>query len=161
MAMIELQGWDELAKQLDRVDNGLTGATHDCVAEAGAIVEAEAKRRAPSSANSGNARRWSKKTKGLKSARPTLRDSITTVVRNYKGRSLAIVGCDNAVLDHLRVDPHAIEDGHEEILWGKPTGRRVEGQAFLRPAFDETQSAQHAAMANVVTRKLRELNTEH
>lgn len=45
---------------------------------------------------------------------------------------------------------HLVELGHEEVLWGIRTGRRVPPYPFARPAVDSTIEQQQQAMAQSI-----------
>lgn len=64
-----------------------------------------------------------------------LNETIETVVREYGPRTTAIIGPGYPAGAH----GHLVEFGHEEVLFGVKTGRRVPPHPFARPAFDETK----------------------
>lgn len=139
MAVMQLDGWDELARQLDRVDDRLTQrAKLEAVKAAGEVVAARARDLCP---------------RGDTADKP-LRDTIAVEVRDYDQRALAVIGPQYPAGAH----GHLVEDGHEIVTRdGKRTGRRARPRPFVRPAFDETKDQQQAAMQAVVTRTLQEL----
>lgn len=139
---IEITGFEELIKALDRIDDTLSKqVTRQCVKAAGEVVAARAKQLCPV----GNP--------ADKADLKPLRDTIGVEVRNYDRRALAVVGPEYPAGAH----GHLVEYGHAEVLWGVRTGRRVPAKPFMRPAFDETQTAQKAAMEDVVAAAIREL----
>lgn len=103
---------------------------------AGRIVRDEAKRRCPK----GNQRT------GKKEGKKHLRDTIKSVTRKYGSKRLQIIGPEYPAGAH----GHLVENGHEEVLWGKRTGRRVAPKPFLRPAADSTKQQQIDAMNDVI-----------
>ena len=64
-----------------------------------------------------------------------LKETIGVVVREYGARTTAIIGPEYPAGSH----GHLVEFGHEEVLFGVKTGRRVPPHPFARPAFDETK----------------------
>jgi HK97 gp10 family phage protein len=143
MATLQLDGWDELARQLDRVDDQLTKrAKLEAVKAAGEVVAARAKQLCPR----GDAA-------DKPDAKP-LADTIAVEVRDYDQRALAVIGPQYPAGAH----GHLVENGHEIVTRdGRRTGRRARPKPFVRPAFDETQDAQQAAMESVIARTLREI----
>lgn len=141
MAEIELEGWDELAKSLDRVDDRLTGrAKMDAVKAAGEVVAATAKALCP---------------RGEPADKPDLKplaETIAVEVRDYGERALAVIGPQLPAGAH----GHNVEHGHEIVAHGKRTGRRAQPKPFVRPAFDGTREQQTAAMQGVVDATLRD-----
>lgn len=110
---------------------------HRAIARACRIVVKRAKRLVPV----GQART------GKKSGKKHLGDTIAFVVRRYAGReekSVGVVGPQYPAGAH----GHLVEHGHEEVLFGRRTGRRVPPSPFMRPAVDQTQSEQLAALDN-------------
>lgn len=143
MATLQLDGWEELARQLDLVDDRLTKrAKLEAVKAAGEVVAARAKDLCPR----GDAA-------DKPDAKP-LRDTIAVETRDYDQRALAVIGPQTPAGAH----GHLVENGHEIVTRdGKRTGRRARPRPFVRPAFDETKDQQQAAMQAVVTRTLQEL----
>lgn len=143
MATLQLDGWEELARQLDRVDDQLTKrAKLEAVKAAGEVVAARAKQLCPR----GDAA-------DKPDAKP-LADTIAVEVRDYDQRALAVIGPQYPAGAH----GHLVEHGHEIVTRdGRRTGRRARPKPFVRPAFDETQDAQQAAMESVIARTLREI----
>jgi hypothetical protein len=154
MASVELEGWDELARQLDRVDDQLTGQVKvEAVQAAGDVVARRAKQLCHRSTQTGTSKGWSDAYFAKRAANKPLAETIAVEVRDYGPRALAVIGPEYPAGAH----GHNVENGHEEVLWGQPTGRRVPPHPFMRPAFDETQAEQQAAMQNVVDAKAQEL----
>lgn len=82
-----------------------------------------------------------------------LRDTIGAVVRDYEEYVVAVVGPQHPAGAH----GHLVEYGHEEVLWGVRTGRRVPPHPFLRPAADGTRAEQQAAMEGTLSRELENM----
>ena len=83
-----------------------------------------------------------------------LADTIAVEVRDYDQRALAVIGPQYPAGAH----GHLVENGHEIVTRdGRRTGRRARPKPFVRPAFDETQDAQQAAMESVIARTFREI----
>lgn len=139
--MLILDGYEELLKQLDRIDDQLTKRTTVRIVQAAAAIVAErAKELCPVGDDDGDENKH-------------LRDTIAVEIRHYEeGRVLAVIGPQAPAGAH----GHLVEYGHKLIVHGKPAGQ-VAGHPFLRPAFDETQNEQHAAMEAIVARDLRDL----
>lgn len=155
-ATIEITGYDELLKALDRVDAALTGKLkREMVKAAGAVVAKRARDLVPV---------------GDPSDKPdlkALRDTIAIEVRDYGLRSLAVVGPALPAGAHA----HNVEYGHRIVVGRRARGRksrrtedtrrdtasRARPRPFIRPAFDETQDAQLAAMAAVAQAAIRDL----
>lgn len=142
MAGVELRGWEELARSLDRIDSTLRGRViGDAVKAAAEIVATRARELSPV---------------GDTSDKPDLkplRDTIEIRVRDYGQRALAVTGPGLPAGAH----GHNVEHGHAIVRNGKTVGR-ARPKPFLRPAFDETKGAQQAAMEGVIARTIRELN---
>lgn len=156
---IKLDGYDELLAELNRIDDRLSKRlTREMVKAAGEIVAARARERCPIG-----------DPKHKPELKP-LRDTIGVEVRDYGERALAVVGPEYPAGAH----GHLVEFGHDIVGRGqsKSMGRgRVSGakrkggvtqgrarpHPFLRPAFDETQSQQYAAMEAVMRRAIQDL----
>lgn len=139
---IAITGYDELMQALDRIDDTLTGKLKRQMVKAAAEVVA---RRARELCPVGNP--------ADKPDLKPLRDTISIELRDYGPRALAVVGPALPAGAH----GHNVEYGHEEVLYGVRTGRQVPPHAFMRPAFDETQAEQLAAMEGVATGAFLEL----
>ena len=50
-------------------------------------------------------------------------------------------------------------DAYDRVMWGRRTDRKAKPRPFLRPAFDETQAEQLAAMEAVVAQAVREFGS--
>lgn len=155
-ATLEITGYDELLKMLDRIDTALTGKIkREMVKAAGAVVAKRARDLVPV---------------GDPADKPdlkALRDTIAIEVRDYGLRSLAVVGPALPAGAHA----HNVEYGHRIVVGRRARGRklrrtedtrrdtasRARPRPFMRPAFDETQEAQLGAMAAMVQATLREL----
>lgn len=113
------------------------------VRKAARIVAKEASRQAPKPGYVGDV-------PGL----PALSKNIKAVVRT-KGDSVAgFVGPTYPAAPH----GHLVEFGHEAVFWGNRTeGRRVEGKPYLRPAADETESAQQQAIITTLKAEIGKL----
>jgi HK97 gp10 family phage protein len=142
MISMQLDGYDELLRILDRIDETLSGkVVRECVQAACEVVEQRAKQLVPV---------------GDSADKPDLkplRETIGSVVRGYGERTLGVIGPMLPAGAH----GHNVEFGHAEVLWGVRTGRRVPPSPFMRRAFDETQQQQLHAMSQVIARTLREL----
>lgn len=145
VATLELTGWEELTRQLDRIDDRLTKrAKLEAVKAAGEVVARRAKQLCP---------------RGDPADKPDekpLRDTIDVEVRDYDQRALAVIGPQYPAGAH----GHLVEYGHDIVTRdGRLIGRRAQPKPFVRPAFDETKEEQTAAMQAVVNRTLAELDT--
>lgn len=139
---IELAGYRELMAELDRIDDRLSRRTaRECAKAAGEVIARRAKQLCPVGDPAHN------------SAAKPLRDTIAVEMRDYDSKVLAVIGPQYPAGAH----GHLVEYGHQEVLWGVRTGRRVAPRPFLRPAYDETQEEQQAAMQSVVDATLREI----
>ena len=187
MAQFELSGWDELAAQLDRIDDTLTGRVQEEMAKAGGeVIAARARQLCPKGDSKRGKYRLKKRIKPLALL-------IKVETRRYDGgKVLAVVGPDRDGGQH----GHLVEFGHDIVVGGKGDPKQKEGWTpelvwneklktmvfkhgaprrlkigsqrgktvgrarkfpFLRPAFDETKSQQYAAMEAVVARTVREI----
>lgn len=106
------------------------------VRAAGGIVRDEAKRRCPKG----------KQRTGKKEGTKHLRDTIKSVTRRYGSKVVQVIGPEYPTGAH----GHLVEHGHEEVLWGKRTGKRVPPKPFMRPAADSTKSQQTAALEGAI-----------
>ena len=121
---------DQLLGQLPAKLRG--GVLKKAVRSAGAIVARSARQLCPVGVEVKKGRR--------------LRDTITTVTRS-KGQSvLAVTGPRYGI--GLGNHSHLVEFGHAKVLWGKPTSGFVRAKPFLRPAADQTLSAQQSEIIN-------------
>jgi hypothetical protein len=145
MAAVKLEGWDELQRALDRIDDRLVvKVKREALAAGARVVASEARRLCPEGDEDHNP-----------GAIP-LHETIDWRYKDYGQRGLVIIGPVYPAGAH----GHNVENGHAEVLWGKPTGRRVPPKPFLRPAFDGTKEEQHATMERVVARNARELGIQ-
>jgi len=92
----------------------------------------------------------------------TLRDSLSYVVREYDESIVGVVGVRRgatAVVKGKSRDAdrygHLVEFGHRVRNFSGDT-ERIDAQPFLRPAADETQEDQEAAILVSLSRDLRE-----
>lgn len=139
---LDVAGYDELIRELDRIDDTLTRrAKREMLAAAANVLAQRARDLAPRGDPSD------------KPNTPALRDSIGIAIRDYGDRAIAVVGPHYPQAAHA----HNVERGHAEVVFGRRTGRRVPPRPFLRPATDETRDAQLAAMTAVMKRTLRDL----
>ena len=83
----------------------------------------------------------------------SLKDTLKTVRRKYKTADAEIVGPEYPQGAH----GHLVEFGHEKVLWGLRTGERVKPKPFLRPAADNTEKQQQAAIIQHLRRELDKL----
>jgi hypothetical protein len=116
-------------------------------------VEKRAKDYCPRSRDSGTREEWSKKTQAERAGVKDLVDTITTVVREYQGPIVAVVGpaYPAGALGHLV----EFSGEHKQIQWGRDDGRTITAQPFLRPAADETKAEQRAEFEAVLKRATR------
>jgi HK97 gp10 family phage protein len=119
-------------------------AAKKAVRAAGQVVARRARQLCRRSEQTGTRKHWSRRTAAQRAGVKALADTIGVVVREYEHAFVAVVGpqLPGGELGHL------VEYGHAEVLWGRATGRRVAPRPFLRPAADETQAEQHAAMVS-------------
>ena len=117
-------------------------AAKQAVRAAGRIVVKRAKQLCRRSTQTGTRKHWSRTTAAERASVKALADTIGMRVVEYEHTIVAVIGpqLPAGALGHL------LEYGHAEVLWGQRTGRRVAPQPFLRPAADETQAEQAAAM---------------
>ena len=142
MIQLELTGYDELLRTLDRIDDSLSGRVmRDAVKAAAAVVVARARQLCPPPGYEGDKR----------DPKP-LRDTIGMEVRDYGVRTLGLAGPYYPAGAH----GHLVEFGHRLVTHGKDRGY-VAGRPFMRPAFEETKAEQLAAMQRVITRALQEI----
>lgn len=108
----------------------------------GKVFADRARQHCRRSSQTGTRALWSAKTRAARANVKPLADTIGVVVRDYGAKQVLIVGPQYpaGALGHL------VEYGHAEVLWGRPTGRRVPPQPFMRPAADETESQVNAAI---------------
>lgn len=132
-------------RELDRIDTGLkVTLAKACVTAAANVITARARQLCPTGEPADHP------------DGPRLRDMIGIAVREYSGdRVLALTGPE-------RQGTHGdlgrlVEDGHREVLWAKRTGRMVPPHPFLRPAFDETEGEQQAAMVRAAKQTMQDL----
>ena len=154
MASMELAGWDELQRELDRIDQQLGAkVTVQAVQAGGDVVADRARQLCHRSTQTGSSRGWSDEYFAKRASKKPLADTIAVEVRDYGPRALAVIGPTYPDGAH----GHNVENGHEEVLYGVRTGRRVPPYPFMRPAFDETRAEQTAAMQGVVEKSAKEL----
>lgn len=143
MAQVDLAGYDQLIAALAKAEKALAEeARREAAQAAGEVVVVRARQLCPV---------------GDPSHQPDkkpLRDTIACEIRDYDQRTLAVIGPQYPAGAH----GHLVEYGHEEVVWGNRTGRRVGPRPFMRPAFDETKQEQQAAMEKVVAAKLKQLS---
>lgn len=146
MFTVAIDGYAELLRELDRIDTTLKRRlTRECVSAAAAVLVARAKALCPVGDPGDNPE--------LK----PLSDTIGIVVREYGDeRTLALIGPEVPAGAH----GHNVEYGHAEVVFGRRTGRRVPPNPFMRRAFDETLSAQQAAMEQVAAAAIRDLGIQ-
>lgn len=78
---------------------------------------------------------------GDKPDKKPLRDTIGVVERVYDHAIVVVVGPQYPAGAH----GHLVEFGHEKVLWGvQMPGETVTAKPFMRPAADETRSAQES-----------------
>jgi len=156
---IELTGYDELMRQLDRIDDTLSRRlTRDMVKAAGEIVAARARMLCPVGDPS------------HEPEKKPLRETIAVEIREYQGRTLAVVGPQYPAGAH----GHLVEFGHDIVPRGQSrsvgkgrlsgakkkggvTTGRTQPKPFLRPAFDSTRGQQMAAMERILAQAIRDL----
>ena len=120
---------------------------------AGKVVAKRAKELCPRSTRTGTSQWWSNETFAKRAQAKPLAETIGVVVRKYDTVSVAVVGPQYpaGALGHL------VEYGHNLVVYGRPTGRRVPPQPFMRPAVDETRSEQDDVMLNVLKAELEKV----
>ena len=159
---IQLDGYDELIAEINRIEKELTGdILRDVVGAGGEVVAARARQ----ICRRGDPRH--------KPELKPLADTIEMVTKSYGQRAIAVVGPGWPAGAH----GHNVEHGHDIVARGqgknrgrgrvkggkkadKLIGGRTKPQPFMRPAFDETYAQQMAAMEAVAARKVRELGGE-
>jgi len=157
--MIDVTGYDELVKQLERIDETLRRrVTRDCVRAGAEVVAARARQLCPRSANTGSAELQSQETQAERADAKPLAETIGIEVRDYGDRVLALVGPEHpaGALSHL--NEFADEDAYLRVLWGRKSALEAKPQPFMRRAFDETREAQQAAMEGVVAQALQDVS---
>ena len=141
MAGVELQGWEGLTRELDRIDSTLSGqVTRDAVKAGAEVVAARMRQLCPVGDPDDKP--------GLK----PLRETIEIEVKQYGKKSLAVIGPARPAGAH----GHNVEHGHAIVRGGTTVGR-ARPKPFARPAFDETQSQQREAMEAVVAQTIRDM----
>lgn len=104
--------------------------------KAGAVVRNEARKRCPK----GGPRT------GDKEGKKHLADTIRSEQRDYGEKLVQVIGPEYPAGAH----GHLVEFGHEEVLFGRATGRRVPPHPFMRPAADTTKDQQLDALNDAV-----------
>jgi hypothetical protein len=142
MSAFEIEGYDELVRELDRIDTTLSRRLRrDCVTAAANVVAAQGRALCPVGPPGDD-------------TRTPLRDTIGIVVREYGDeRTLAVTGPEMPAGAHA----HNVEFGHKEVVFGRRTGRRVPPHPFFRRAFDETQSQQVSATEAAAKRVMNDV----
>lgn len=149
-ASIEIEGFEKAIKELKQFEHEVrTKALTNGLRAAGKVVVKKARQLAPDGLTSGNSRKKSKKQEASKSKR--LRKGLKVKVKHYPEHTIAIAGADYSKAPHA----HLVEQGHEKVLWGKPTGARVEGKEFFATAADTTKSEQESALLDELRKPLQ------
>ncbi len=156
MISMEFEGYDELIRTLDRIDDTLTGkALREAVVDAARVVVNRARQLCPAPGYRGDKPQWganNPENRNVAGALKPLRDTIGMEVRSYGVRQLALAGPYYPAGAH----GHLVEYGHRLIVHGKERGY-VAGRPFMRPAFDETKGEQLAAMQQRLASTLQQL----
>jgi len=155
---VEITGYEDLIKALDRVDEALSGKVkREMVKAAADVVARRARQLCPRSATTGSRRHWSRKTATARGGVKPLAETIGVEVRDYGPRALAVVGPEYPAGALAHLVEFAGVDAYDRVMWGRQTNRPAKPQPFMRPAFDETQAEQLAAMEAVVAGAIRDL----
>lgn len=119
-----------------------TKALQKALRAGGNVVAKRARQLCPRSAQTNTRLMWSSKLRATRASVKPLAETIGVVIRDYGAKQVMLVGPQYpaGALAHL------VEYGHEEYLYGRPTGRRVPPHPFMRPAADETESQVNAAI---------------
>jgi len=93
---------------------------------------------------------------GDKPGKPALAETINVAVRSYDELIYAAVGPEYPSGAH----GHLVESGHDMVLWGQETNRRVEPRPFMEPAADATLAQQKQAIEKAVQRGINKVIRE-
>lgn len=141
---VTLDNFEEIMREMHRIDSRIQNdAARQMVAAAAGVVVARAAELCPVDTGA-------------------LQESIHFRIKNYWANTLAIVGPHHATGAH----GYLVEYGHDLRTGGRhrksqpktPKIGRVAPRPFLRPALDETQGEQRAAMERVLGRFMHDLN---
>ena len=120
--------------------------------KAATVVQKEAKKRAPSSEQTGTRNKWSAGTRAIRSRFKETKRSIKTYI--LSGRD------DVEVASRVWAPAVAwIEYGHNEkthVQWGRETDTQLKPKPFIRPAADSTLPQQQQAVIDTLRRGLKE-----
>lgn len=165
---IELEGYEDLIKALDRIDIALSEKlARDMVKAAAMIVADEARNRI----RDGEANHHPE----LPPLSANIGIETKTYLSSRGARTLAIVGPIYSPTGGGGNHGHLLEFGHDIVARGEGkvrgasrrsgakkkggvTSGRVRPYPFLRPAFDSTKGQQLAAMQSKMDQAIRELN---
>lgn len=138
----DLEGLDEILKQMPLLLVATGGPLDKAVAKGGTVVARRARQLAPDSRKTGSRDRQSAKSKGIWKNR--LRSNIKTKNIKYPTASISIVGPTRDVNQAHFMQ----EKPRRHVLWGKSTMIKMYRIArdWIVQAFDETKSQQQSAM---------------
>ena len=140
---IEIKDTKQTDKLLSRMPIEIRGKTlKKALRAAGNVVAREARRIAPKPGYPGD-----------DPTKEPLNKTIKTVVRDYGTVIAAFVGPERPNGAH----GHLVEYGHAKVLWGTPTGERVQGKPFMRPAADTTEAQQQKKIIETLKREIGKL----
>jgi hypothetical protein len=146
-SIVEVTDAGRLEAMLERLPLVLRGKTLERALSAAAkpVIEM-AKSLCPDSYITGTRELWSAKTKAERASVKQLKDTITSVVRDYGERKVLVVGpaYPAGALGHL------VEFSRRKILWGRDSGIETRGKPFLRPAAQITKDEQRSALVKVL-----------
>lgn len=145
--MVTVTDGGKLETVLERLPIALRGAvTQKALRAAAKPVIEMAVSLCPESFVTGTRDLWSKSLKAKRAGVKDLRDTITSVTRDYGEVKVEIVGPARpaGALGHL------VEFSRRKILWGRDSGQEIQGKPFLRPAAEITKDEQRAALVKVL-----------
>jgi hypothetical protein len=129
----KVEGMDEFAKALARMQSKMRPMVKAGVDDAGDLLLAETKRKVP--AKSGK----------LKNSLFLKRTDTSSEINNVLTWG-----------DDVRKYAAPVELGHGLVAWGHKTGQTVQAKPFLRPAADEKQDEIFKTITNAVDKALEE-----
>ena len=117
------------------------------VKQAANVVAAEIRRRVPESKKTGTREKWSKKTKAKRAGDKTWKKDVRSRLSKKRDEAAAQVQSNLA---------NIWEFGHEQVLWGKKTGKFIKPKPIMRQSIDTTKPQQDAAMIKTLQKEFRE-----
>jgi hypothetical protein len=111
---------------------------------AAAPVVRYAKALAPDSVKTGSRLLWSRKTAAQRSGKPQLSETVIVKSVSYRTVDAVVIGPSWPAGNIINVIGHP----HNQVLWGRPTGRNVRANQFLQNAAQLTASEQGTAFSN-------------